>query len=94
MSASDERDELLAVLRDLPCAAPDPARSEALIARATGTIARRRVRAEQQMKVLVGIYVRVVEPVAACALSAAFLAAVLVQAVFIITQAHSDFPWR
>jgi len=88
------RDQWLSALEDLGSASPDPARSKALVARATRTIARRRARTEQQMKLLAGIYVRVVEPVAACALSVAFLAAVLGQAVFVIVQAHAGFLWR
>ncbi len=93
MTRNHERDVLLTALGDLPRATPDPARSAALVARGARTIAGRRVRAEQRMKVLAGLYVRVVEPAAACALSAAFLAAVLVQVVFIITHVHADFLW-
>jgi hypothetical protein len=94
MSRNHEPDDLMSALADLPRANPDRVRSEALIARATRTIARRRARAEQRLNLLAGIYVRVVEPVAACALSAAFLAAVLVQAIVVITQAHTGYLWR
>jgi len=92
--AGDERDVLLSALANLTRATPDPARSEALIARATRTIVRRRTSAQKRMMLLAGIYGRVVEPIAAGALSAAYLAAVFGQAILIVVQAHAGFLWR
>ncbi len=93
MTGDQERDELMSALADLPRANPDPIRAEALIARATRTMARRRVSAERRIAMLASFY-RIAEPVAACLLSAAFLAAVFGQAIFIIANAHASFLWR
>jgi hypothetical protein len=90
---TNRRDDWLSALGHLGSASPDPARSEALLTSATRTIVRRRSEAEKRMALVAGCC-RVAEPVAACALSAAFLAAVFGQAVFVIAQAHATFLWR
>ena len=86
-------DPLLSALAALPCANPDSVHAQALIARATQTMARRRSFAERRTALFAGVY-QAVEPVAACLLSAAFLAGVFGQAFFVLAQANATFLWR
>ena len=83
---------MLPALGHLGSASPDPFRSEALIARATRTLARRHRFAEKELRS--GIYSRIIEPAPAAALSVGFLAAVFGHAIAIVQQAHVVFLWR
>ncbi len=91
--AGGDTQALLSALAALPCASPDPVRSQALIERATRTMARRRSSGERRTALSAGFY-QAAEPVAACLLSAAFLAGVFGQAFFVLAQANATFLWR
>jgi hypothetical protein len=83
-----EDDHLLLALRDLGIEDPDPARSRAVLAGATRTIARRRRFAERRIVVMAAVYAAMIAPFAAGALSAGFLAGAIVQAIVVLRYAH------
>lgn len=83
-----EREAMLGALADLGTREPDADRSRAVVASAVRTIARRRKLTERRVVVLAAVYGATLAPVAAGGLSAAYLAAAIVQAILVLRYAH------
>jgi hypothetical protein len=89
MTGPEQPDDLLLALGDLPAQEPDPARSRAVLARATRTIASRRRLAQKRFVVTAAVYGRLLAPLATGGLSAGFIAAAVAQAVVVLQRAHA-----
>ena len=92
MSRPDDED-LLRALRDLGTEEPASDRSRAVVASAVRTIARRRRLTERRVVVLAAVYGAMIAPFAAGGLSAAYLAAAIVQAIVVFRYAHPGIFW-
>ncbi len=86
MSPREDEDPVQA-LRDLPGREPGADRSRAVLAAAARTIARRRRLAERRLLVMAAMYAGIAAPFAAGSLSAAYLAAIVVQAIIVFRYA-------
>ncbi len=87
MTAEDDR--LLSALADFGLEDPDAARSRTVINRATRTMARRRRFTQNRVLVLAAVYGAIIAPFAAGTLSVGYLAAVVVQAIFVLRIAQA-----
>jgi hypothetical protein len=86
---SPEQEDPLRALRDLGTRQPDAERSRAVVASAVRAIARRRKLTERRVVVAAAVYGATLAPFAAGGLSAAYLAAAIVQAVVVFRYAHT-----
>ena len=84
-----EDDRLLRALADLGTEEPDAARARAVLERASRTMARRRLLAQNRVLIMAAAYGALVAPFAAGTLSVGYIAAAVVQAIIVMKVARA-----